>query len=197
MGKTSQTKRVNNRKECKMKSKTRSTLAVISVSLAVLISIALAAEDKYTLKAPNGVAFSEFQGYESWQSVAPSMVDDGIKSILANPVMIKAYKDGIPGNGKPFPDGSMIVKIEWKKKQNTESPYSVEVPDTLKSVAFIEKDTKRFPDSSGWGYAQFNYDVASGTFKPFGANSSFATKCYQCHKIVKEKDYIFTGYPLR
>jgi hypothetical protein len=162
-----------------------------------LISIALAAQDKYTVKAPNGVAFSEFRGYESWQNVAPSVTEDGIKSILANPVMIKAYKDGIPGNGKPFPDGAMIVKIEWKKKKNTDSPYSVEVPDTLKSVAFIEKDTKRFPDSSGWGYAQFSYDAASGTFKPFGSDRSFAAKCYKCHTIVKATDYIFTRYSER
>ena len=177
--------------------KTKSVVAVIVGSLAVLLSVALAAQDKSTLKAANGVAFSEFQGYESWPNVAPSVTENGIKAILANPVMIRAYKDGIPGNGKPFPDGSMIVKIEWKKKQSAESPYSVEVPDTLKSVAFIEKDTKRFPDSSGWGYAQFNYDAASGTFKTVGDDSSFATKCYKCHTIVKEKDYIFTAYPER
>jgi hypothetical protein len=177
-----------------MKSKTTLAVAVIVVCLGVLISIGLAAEDKSTLKAPNGVAFSEFKGYESWQNVAPSVTQDGIKSILANPVMIKAYKDGIPGNVKPFPDGSMIAKIEWKKKPNPDSPYTVDVPDTLKSVAFILKDTKRFPDSSGWGYAQFNYDAASGTFKPFGDGSSFATKCYKCHTIVKATDYIFTRY---
>ena len=177
-----------------MKKKTKSTVAVIAVWLGVLISIGLAVEDKYSVKAPNGVVFSEFRSYESWQNVAPSVTKDGIKSILANPVMIKAYQDGIPGNGKPFPDGSMIVKIEWKKKPNTDSPYSVEVPDDLKSVAFIQKDTKRFPDSSGWGYAHFNYDAASGTFKPFGDDSSFATKCYKCHTIVKATDYIFTRY---
>jgi hypothetical protein len=177
-----------------VKSKTTSAVAVI---VAVLIGIALAAEDKYTLKASNGVAFSEFRGYESWENVAPSATEEGIKSILANPVMIKAYREGIPGNGKPFPDGSKIVKVEWKKKQSSESPYSVDVPDTLKSVAFIEKDTKRFPDSSGWGYAQFTYDAASATFKPFGDDSSFANKCYKCHTIVKEKDYIFTAYPQR
>src|SRR5690242_18599121 len=156
-----------------MKSKTTSAVAIVALSLAALISIALAAEDKYTFKAPNEVAFSEFRGYESWQNVAPSVTENGIKSILANPVMIKAYEDGIPGNGKPFPDGSMIAKIEWKKKPNKDSPYTVEVPDTLKSVAFILKDTKRFPDSSGWGYAQFDYDAASRTFKPFGDDSSF------------------------
>ena len=124
--------------------------------------------------------------------------EDGIKTILGNPVMINAYKEGIPGNGKPFPEGSMIVKIEWSKKKNPVSPYSVEVPDTLKSVSFIEKDSKRFPDTNGWGYAQFLYDAASDTFQPFGSDSSFGKKiCYQCHRAVKTTDYIFTEYPRR
>ena len=105
-------------------------------------------------------------------------------------------KEGIPGNGKPFPDGSMIVKIEWTKEQNSVSPYFVEVPDTLKSVSFIEKDSKRFPDTSGWGYAQFLYDAASDTFKPFGDDSSFGKKvCYQCHTAVTARDYIITITP--
>jgi hypothetical protein len=108
--------------------------------------------------------------------------------------MINAYKEGIPGNGKPFPEGSMIAKIEWSKKKNPVSPYSVTVPDTLKSVAFIEKDSKRFPDTSGWGYAQFLYDAPSNTFKPFGSDSSFGKVCYQCHTRVKTNDFIFTSY---
>lgn len=160
--------------------------------------MALAARDRFTLKAPNGVAFSEFRGYETWQDVAVSRVDDGIKVILGNPVMINAYKEGIPGNGKPFPEGSIIVKIEWSKKKNPVSPYSVEVPDTLKSVAFIQKDSKRFPETSGWGYAQFVYDAASDTFKPFGKDSSFGKDyCYKCHTLVTAQDFIFTGYPRR
>ena len=139
----------------KMKIKIKSSTAGIVVSLAVGVTIALAAQDKYTLKAPNGVEFSEFGSYESWEDVAVSVTEDGIKAILGNPVMIRAYKDGIPENGKPFPDGSKVVKIEWTKKKNEKSRYFVEVPDKLKSVAFIVKDTKRFPDSSGWGFAEF------------------------------------------
>jgi hypothetical protein len=181
-----------------MKSKNILASVNIVVSLSVLVSMALAAQDRFTLKAPNGVAFSEFRGYETWQVVAPSQTDDGIKTILANRVMINAYKAGIPGNGKPFPEGSVIVKIEWSKRKNPESPYSVMVPGTLKSVAFIEKDSKRFPDTNGWGYAQFMYDAASDTFKPYGSNSSFGkTVCQQCHTLVKAKDFIFTGYPRR
>src|SRR5262245_40429039 len=181
-----------------MKSKTTSTVAAIAVCLAVLISIAFAAQDKYTVKAPNGVAFSEFRGYESWESVAVSVTEDAMNAILANPAMIKAYREGIPGNGKSFPDGAMIVKIEWKKATNSLSPYFVEVPGTLNRVSVIEKDSKRFPDSSGWGYAQFLYEAASDTFKPFGDDSSFGTKtCYKCHTAAKATDYIFTHYPRR
>jgi hypothetical protein len=181
-----------------MKSKTTSTVTAIAVCLAILITIALAAQDKYTVKAPNGVAFSEFRGYESWENVAVSVTDEGMNVILGNPVMINAYKEGIPGNDEPFPDGSMIVKIEWRKKQNPLSLYSVDVPDTLRRVSFIQKDLKRFPDSSGWGYAQFLYDKASDTFKPFGEDESFGTKvCYKCHTAAKATDYIFTSYPGR
>jgi hypothetical protein len=121
-----------------------------------------------------------------------------MNSILGNPAMIKAYRDGISGNGKSFPDGCMTVKIEWKKKKNPLADYSVDVPDTLNRVSFILKDSKRFPDSSGWGYAQFLYDTAFSTFKPFGEDKSFGTKvCYKCHTAAKATDYIFTAYPVR
>lgn len=124
-------------------------ISIFAVSLAVLCSMALAAQDRSTLKVPNGLAFSEFKGYETWQDVAVSQTENGLKVIAGNTAMINAYRQGVPGNGKHFPDGSKIVKIEWTAKKNPESPYFVMVPDTLKSVSFIEKDTKRFPDTSG------------------------------------------------
>src|SRR5437868_10219897 len=110
--------------------------------------------------------------------------------------MINSYKEGVPGNGRPFPEVSMIVKIEWFKKRNPVSPYFVEVPDTLKSVAFIEEDSKRFPDTNGWGYAQFLYNAASDTFEAYGTDSSFGKKiCHQCHTLVTTRDFIFTNSP--
>ncbi len=169
-------------------------MATVAGLLAVLGSMTLAAEDRYTVKVPNGLAFSEFRGYETWQDVAVSQTENGLKVIAANNVMMDAYRQGVPGNGKPFPEGSMIVKIEWSAKKSTESPYFVMVPDTLKSVSFIEKDTKRFPDTNGWAYAQFVYDAASDTFKPNGNDA----KCgHACHTTVAAKDYIFTAYPRR
>src|SRR5260370_14795326 len=117
----------------------------------------LAAQDKYTVQVPDGLAFSEFRGYENWQTVAVSQTEGVFAVILANPVMIDAYRAGVPGNGKHFPDGSKIAKIHWKAKDSTEAPAPTMVPDTLENIDFIEKASKRFPDTSGWGYDQFNY----------------------------------------
>lgn len=175
----------------------RTTALVAAVLLAALAGRAFTAQDRSALKVPNGLAFAEFEGYDSWQNVAVSDTETGIKAILANPVMMSAYKQGIPGDGKPFPEGSKIVKIEWLKKKNPESPYFVEVPDILKSVSFIEKDSRRFPDTHGWAYAQFAYDAASDTFKPSELSLSGANCGYACHTIVAAKDYIFTAYPRR
>ena len=119
-----------------------SAIAIIAASLAVLGSMALGAQDRFTLKVPNGLAFSEFKGYETWQDVAVSQTENGLKAIAANTAMINAYRQGTPGNGRLFPDGSKIVKIEWSPKKNPESPYFVMVPDTLKSVSFIEKTSR-------------------------------------------------------
>lgn len=181
-----------------MKGKNVPAIVIIVVFLSVLGSKAFTAQDKFELKAPNGIPFSEIRGYETWQVVAPSQRTDNneLRIILGNTVMINAYKEGIPGNGKPFPDGSIIVKIGWSKKESPVFPAAIE-PDTLKRVEFIVKDSKRFPDTSGWGYARFVYDAASDTFKPYGNDSSFVKECYQCHTLVKAKDFIFTGYPRR
>jgi hypothetical protein len=169
--------------------------------LAAVAGIASSAQDKYTVKIPDGLALSEVRGYESWQVVSAShpaggeaMSGETINIIVANPAMIKAYADGIPGNGKPFPDGAKAVKIQYIPKKSGEAPFDVSVPDRLKDVAVMIKDSKRFADSGGWGYGLFNYDVASGAFSPDGTGA----KCgAACHTIAKAKDYVFTRYELR
>jgi hypothetical protein len=115
--------------------------------------------------------------------------------------MVEAYKAGIPGNGKPFPDGAKMAKIHWDPKMNQYFPDTT-IPGTLHDVDFMVKDSKRFADSGGWGWAVFKYDTASGTFmpgteadKPPQANDA---KCgYSCHTVVKAKDYVFTEYGKR
>ena len=178
------------------------TIAMIGVvSIAVLGGIAFAAQDKYTVKVPGGLAFSEFRGYEGWQVVATSQNDKLVAVILANRVMINAYRAGVPANGKPFPDGSKMAKIHWKPNKNQYFPDTT-VPGTLNDVDFMVKDRKRFADSGGWGWAVFKYDAASDKFtpgtvadEPPQANDA---KCgLACHTTVKTRDYVFTDYGKR
>ena len=117
------------------------------------------------MKVPGGLAFSEFKGYEAWQAISISRNDKVVAVILGNPVMIDAYQAGIPANGKPVPDGAKMAKIHWIPKQNQFFPDAT-VPGSLLNVDFMVKDSKRFADSGGWGYAVFDYDAASDTFKP-------------------------------
>jgi hypothetical protein len=151
--------------------------------------------DKYSLISPGGIAFSNFRGYEDWSVVSSARTEEVLKVIVANPAMVKAYKEGVPGNGGPFPPGSMIVKLQWKPKKSTDAPFVVDVPDTFKQVFVMEKDSKRFPKTGGWGYAVYNYDAATNKFS---ADPKALQDCGQaCHVAVKAKDYIFHPYQKR
>jgi len=186
----------------------RKQIVIGSVTLCVLAVIGFSAQDKYTVAVPNGLAFAEFRGYEDWQVVAPSHTDaqNVMRVILANPVMMRAYRDGIPGNGKPFPDGSRMAKIEWEPRKITTAPFSVQAPDTvpgsLTEVEFIVKDSSRFADTHGWGYGAFKYNATSEEFTPAtladkppqGNNASCGAAC---HTLAAKKDYVFTDYPRR
>jgi hypothetical protein len=178
-----------------MKRKGLRVVVLVGVFLSILVALAIAAHDKYTLSVPNGLAFSDFRGYENWQVVAVSQTENLLKVMVANPTMIDAYRAGVPDNGKTFPDGSKIAKIEWKPKKSTEAPFSVRVPDSLQDVFFIEKDSKKFRDTKGWAYAAFDYDPASDTFKPDA--TGVVTCGFSCHTRVAAKDYVFTAYGKR
>jgi hypothetical protein len=174
------------------------SLAIVARPLAivaVLVATAVCAQDKYTLKSPSGIAFSDFRGYEDWAVVSSARTDEVLKVIVANPTMINAFKAGVPGNGHPFPEGSKIGKLQWKPKKSTEAPFAVDVPDVFKQAFVMEKDSKRFPKTGGWGYAVLNYDAATDQY---AADPTSPSDCGQsCHVAVKAKDYIFHPYQKR
>jgi hypothetical protein len=188
------------------KTKTRSAAKLIAVVIVLAAAALLAGggamlcaqgvdNDKYSLKSPGGILFSDFRGYEDWSVVSSARTEEVLKVIVANPAMVKAYKAGAPGNGRPFPEGSMIVKLQWKPKKSTEAPFAVDVPDVFKQVFVMEKDSKRFPKTGGWGYAVYNYDAAANKFS---ADPKALQDCgHTCHVAVKAKDYIFHPYEKR
>jgi len=171
-----------------------SIIVIIAALLALLANTAVYAQDKYSLKSPDGIAFSDFKGYEDWSVVSSARTDEVLKVIVANPIMINAYKAGLAGNGQAFPDGSKIVKLQWKPKKSAEAPFVVDVPDVLTQAFVMEKDSNRFPKSGGWGYALFNYEAASDKFT---ADPSPSDCGHACHVAVKAKDHIFHPYQTR
>lgn len=178
-------------------------LGTTIASLAVLAAAAATlAQDKYSLSVPHGLAFSEFRGYEGWQAISMSENGGKMAMILGNPAMIDAYKAGVPGNGKPFPDGAKMAKIHWIPRKNEAQPGQPLQPGVQHDIDFMVKDSKRFADSGGWGYAEFEYDAASDAFRPGGATDAPPqgndAKCgFACHTIVKSHDYVFTDYAPR
>ena len=180
-------------------------VATAVAAVAVLVATTLYAQsqdkgpsqnkEKYSLISPGGIKFSDFRGYEDWAVASSARTDEVLKVIVANPVMIKAYKAGVPVNGQRFPDGSRMVKLQWKPKKSTEAQFAVDVPDVFTQAFVMEKDSKRFPNTGGWGYAVFNYDA---TTDKFTADAKSPADCGNtCHTVVKAKDYIFHPYEKR
>jgi hypothetical protein len=120
----------------------KSTLISVGISVSIAVSAvgaAISAQDKYSLKVPNGLAFSEFRGYEDWPVVAISENQGKIAVIVGNPAMIDAYKEGVPGNRKPFPDGAKMAKIHWVPRKQETYPGQPTVPGTQHDVDFMVK----------------------------------------------------------
>jgi Cytochrome P460 len=184
-----------------MKNARKLALGIVSVLLTIVGGAALSAQDKYSVKVPGGLAFSEFRGYEDWRVVSVSLDGDLLATIVANPVMFDAFRAGVPGNGRPFPDGSKMAKIHWNAKKLETFPAAT-VPAALHDIDFMVKDSKRFADSGGWGYAVFDYDAKSDSFTPgtLAGNppqGNDATCGFACHTIVKTRDYVFTEFGKR
>jgi hypothetical protein len=171
----------------------RSAIAIALTVLAVG-GRAVCAQEKYSLKTPDGIAFSDFKGYEDWVVVSSARTDEVLKVIVANPTMVDAYKSGVPANGKSFPEGSKVAKLQLKPKNSTEASFVVKVPDVFSQAFLMEKDSTRFPKSRGWGYALFSYDAASDKFT---ADPSPSDCGHACHVAAKAKDYIFHPYQKR
>jgi Cytochrome P460/AraC-like ligand binding domain len=144
-------------------------------------------------------------------AINPGVVHEGLpatehgwryRMFYPSPVAMEAFRAGVPGNGKPFPDGAKLAKIEWKKEQSPDAPYEVKVPSSIYVVEFMVKDSKRFQDGNGWGYAVFKWDAASKGYAPAGLDhvppQANDAKCgVACHTIAKGKNYVFTTYARR
>jgi hypothetical protein len=95
-----------------------------------------------------------------------------------------------------------MAKIHWDPKTQEREPGRPIVPGTLHDVDFMVKDAKRFEDSAGWGWAAFEYDAATSSFRPADSTDKPPqgddAKCgLACHTLAKSRDFVFTQYAKR
>ena len=139
-------------------------MVIFAVVYAVLGGRAISAPGQIRCASAERARLLGVQGIRRLEVISVSHSGDVLAVILGNPEMIAAYQAGVPGNGKPFPDGAKMAKIHWNAKKSAEAPAPTAVPDSLHDVDVMVRDSKRFANSGNWGYGQFNYDSASDTF---------------------------------
>lgn len=125
------------------------------------------------------------EDYRNWPLVAPAQEAaplDELRVVVANPTALKAYRENV----RPFPDGSVLVKLAWKHEQSPDfAPASV--PGAATTVQVMVKDSKRYADTGGWGYGRF--------INGQPADEAQHQTCFACHSArVKDRDYVFTRY---
>jgi hypothetical protein len=132
-------------------------------------------------------------GYRDWKfiSVAHEAGElNDIRVVIGNDKAIEAYRAG-----KPFPEGTIIGRVAWKMVPSEENNKTFgqaqsfvpgDAPDWY--LQFMEKDTKKYAATGGWGYSNFDKDL-----KPL-TDEKMMYSCFSCHKAVEARDYIFTKY---
>jgi hypothetical protein len=89
-------------------------VAAVSISSAALST---PAPGRAAVSPIYGVAIPE--GYRGWELIAPALEDapfDELRVVLGNPVAVDAFRRGV----RPFPDGSTLVKLAWKRTPSAE-----------------------------------------------------------------------------
>jgi len=124
-------------------------------------------------------------GYREWTLIAPAEEAEPLNElrvVVGNRKALKAYRDG----ARPFPDGSVLVKLAWKHEPSPDfAPASI--PGAPTTVQVMVKDSKRYAASGGWGFGRF----IDG--KP--VDQAQHETCFACHAArVADRDYVFTRY---
>ncbi|MFT4120846.1 MAG: cytochrome P460 family protein [Bradyrhizobium sp.] len=125
------------------------------------------------------------EGYRQWQLIAPAEEAEPLnelRAVVGNATAIDAYRK----RQMPFPDGSVLVKVAWKRVRSDEfEPASV--PGDATTVQVMVKDSKKYASTGGWGFGRF-VDGAP-------ADEEQHRTCFACHEArVMAHDYVFTRW---
>lgn len=132
--------------------------------------------------APNGIPYDP--DYKKWQPLSTSdRFESGtMRVIFGNDIAIQAVKEN---NTRPWPDGARIAKVLWSQLADEQG--------NVRTGAFVQldlmiKDKEKYASTGGWGFARFK----TLQMIPYGKNAAFATECINCHRPMKNEDFVFT-----
>ena len=137
------------------------------------------------------------EGYRNWQLISVNHLAGGnlkqVRAQLGNDIAMKAFRE----RKLPFPDGAVIAALHWNDVSSDENNKILAdgfpgaglqsfVAGPSVNVQFMVKDSKKYPATGGWGFADFTNG------RP-GSDTLHKT-CFSCHEPAKSRDYVFTRY---
>jgi hypothetical protein len=131
-------------------------------------------------------------GYRDWRLISVAREEgtlDDIRAVLGNDVAIKAYRESKP----PFPEGTIIARLAWSYDTSDENnktfgkKQSFVAGHPKNGVQFMVKDSTKYASTGGWGYSHFDDG------KPL-TDKAMLQSCFDCHALIKDRDYVFTRY---
>ena len=132
--------------------------------------------------ALNGITY--IPDYKNWQPISTTdRFDNGsMRVIFGNPVAVQAIKDG---HINPWPNGTIFAKVAWDKLTDKDGNTKT---GAFKQVEYMIKDDQKYASTKGWGFARFK----TPKMVPYGKTVMFATECVNCHRPMKDNDFVFT-----
>ncbi len=129
----------------------------------------------------HGIAYPA--GWHNWSAIAVSHRTDNhtLRVILGNETAVRAARSG---QTNPWPDGAILAKVVWKDTQLKDWAAAT-APGKFVHAEFMFKDSQRYKDSHGWGWARW----VGTEQKPFQKGMQV---CIACHTPVKGRDWVFT-----
>ncbi|MGB6312527.1 MAG: cytochrome P460 family protein [Pseudolabrys sp.] len=138
-------------------------------------------------------------GYRDWRLISLNQLAGAggklkqVRAQLGNDIAIKAFREG----KLPFPDGTVIAALHWNEASSEENNKVLDigfpgaglqssVAQSAENVQFMVKDSKKYAETGGWGFADFKNG------KP--GNEDLHKTCFPCHQPAKDRDYVFTRY---
>lgn len=152
--------------------------------LAILLALpSLHAEEAKPAVGANGIAMPE--GYKNFRLIGVSQRSDDqtLRAILGNDIAIDAAR---AGKTNPWPNGTVLAKLNWKHKTSDKFPAAT-IPGDFGRADFMVKDDKKYAATGGWGWGRW----IGMEQKPYD-KADLAQECLACHSAVKDQDFVFT-----